>query len=635
MMHHSRQLAVRLLWLGLWLSLVLGLTMYWFAHTSEDVGGKSNFTPAGKLAQLVSMGEVLQQAMASDPSPATESRHSLDCSPREMSILRIRMMFKLQMDEAKVNEVIRRIESNAHAPQGCALWVANLGILVDAISTATTSASPIPLAKTLGEALTERVSWTARVPCLYFMKDKGLGLAYGNPLKCMDDKDSFANQENAIAKGIRSAVNWSKKLMVNSNTSALSSVSPQDFVLTLDNPTQSVLDTWGKCLAQKSCSRSVPIPDLKHVSVVVLDSDSGDVLATLCWSGPCERHKELGNLAALLIETPPASTIKMLHSMALAQSGRVDTLMLQRQIKTSGQIGAVKHNEWWEKQAICDGKSGDCSHISQVKALAEKFSLGVDCKLTDLQCGRQGLVTQSESPKFSGFVGKIKISNSSAKSSEMMDWNSYDQIRQHKKIAPKTKIYLNTLLAVQSVIGAGDTRSSALGIASMASQMARLSAGKGVIAPTLIRPLGSAGGAKPPSAADRDAAITVLGGMRKVVEPAEPGWVGAGTVSAAFERNFKGSCVGDCGIWAKTGTVGIADKGFAGVTLVATVIDIPQLYRWRYQEDSSPQGRKLALGVVVYPQVTGSSVNIASEFAMQLATDLSAQRKQNDGDSKR
>ena len=85
--------------------------------------------------------------------------------------------------------------------------------------------------------------------------------------------------------------------------------------------------------------------------------------------------------------------------------------------------------------------------------------------------------------------------------------------------------------------------------------------------------------------------------------------------------------MGDCGIWAKTGTVGIADKGFAGATLVATVIDTPQLYRWRFKEDSSRQGRKLAIGVVVYPQSPGSSVNIASEFVMQLASDFSQKKE--------
>jgi hypothetical protein len=572
------------------------------------------------------MGEVLQQAMSSDASHSMDSTQTLNCTAREMSILRIRMMFKLRLNEAQVNEVISRIGANTQAPRACATWVANLSVLAEALSVASTSGSSTGLAKALGEAVTERVSWTTHAPCLYFIKDKGLGLAYGNPLKCMQDKDSFALQEHPVAAGIRNAANWSKQLMANINESALRNIPQQELVLTLDNLTQNTLDTWGKCLSHMKCSREVPIPALKHVSVVVLDADSGDILATLCWSGPCEKHKELGNLSALLIETPPASTIKMLHSMVLAQSGQIDKLMLQRQIKTSGQNGPMKHNEWWEKSAICDGKSGECTHIPQVKVLAQKLNLGVDCKLSDLQCGRQGLVAESEVPKISGFVGKIKISNTSGKPNAMMDWAAYDQIRQHKKIAPNSKIYLNTLLAVQSVIGAGDTRTSALGIANMASQISRIASGKALIAPTLIKPLNGAIKGEAPTRAEQDAAVTVLGGMRKVVEPAEPGWAGAGTLSGAFERNFKSSCTGDCGIWAKTGTVGIADKGFAGATLVAAVIDMSQLYRWKYKEDPSFQARKLAIGVVVHPQSPENSFNIASEIAMQLAADLSVKR---------
>jgi hypothetical protein len=635
MTHFSRQLALRLIWLSIWLLLTLGWTIYWFTHTPYEVGGKNNFTPAGKLTQLVTMGQVLQEALAFEDVSPVDAKFVLDCDQRDRSILQIRMMQNLRIDHVQVKKILNRIESNAQTPRACTVWVANIGILADALSIQNTLRPPKPLAKTLGEALTERVSWTTRAPCLYFNRGKSLGLAYGTPLKCTRGSDQLVSHDYQIATGIRNAVHWSKGLMANGEAPSLRKIAPEDMVLTLDNTTQNVLDIWGKCLTHQTCSRSIAIPALKHVSIVVLDSDSGDILATLCWSGPCEKHKELGNLGALLIETPPASTIKMLHALALADSGNVDPLMLQRQIKTSGQIGAAKHNEWWEKQAICDGKSGDCLHIARVKALAQKFALGTDCELNDLQCGRQTLVEHAESPAFSGFVGKIKISNSFSKSNEMMDWHSYDQIRQHKQIAPKSKIYVNTLLAVQSVIGAGDSRSSALGIANMASQIARLSNGQGAIKPALIRPVNNASSGVLPSPSERRAAATVLGGMRKVLEPTETGWVGAGTVSAAFERNFKGPCVGDCGVWAKTGTVGVADKGFAGVTLVATVINVPQLHRWRYKVEAAPQGRKLALGVVVYPQSSSGSVNIASEIAMQLAADLSTQGKPNERDNRR
>jgi len=101
--------------------------------------------------------------------------------------------------------------------------------------------------------------------------------------------------------------------------------------------------------------------------------------------------------------------------------------------------------------------------------------------------------------------------------------------------------------------------------------------------------------------------------------------VGAGTVAAAFERNFKRPCSDECGVWAKTGTVGSADKGFAGVTLVAGIIDMQKLHTWRYHSASTSTPQRIAFGIVVYPQTAGTGINIASEFAMQLAADLTKQ----------
>jgi hypothetical protein len=315
----------------------------------------------------------------------------------------------------------------------------------------------------------------------------------------------------------------------------------------------------------------------------------------------------------------------MLHALVLSENQTVDPLMLQRQIKTSGQVGAGKHNEWWEKQSICDGKAGPCLHPTRVKALAQKWGLGADCDAADLQCGRMGLIKDSKPTVFSGFVGKIKATSAGRDPRSMMDWNTYDQIRQHKRLPPNSNTYLNTILAVQAAIGAGDTRTSALGIAYAASQVSRLSQGLPINRPSLIRPLAEAPVEKPQASNQRAAATTVMAGMRKVLEPAESGWVGAGTVAAAFERNFKRPCSDECGVWAKTGTVGSADKGFAGVTLVAGIIDMQKLHTWRYHSASTSTSQRIAFGIVVYPQTAGTGINIASEFAMQLAADLTKQ----------
>jgi hypothetical protein len=116
-----------------------------------------------------------------------------------------------------------------------------------------------------------------------------------------------------------------------------------------------------------------------------------------------------------------------------------------------------------------------------------------------------------------------------------------------------------------------------------------------------------------------------MGGMRKVLEPAEAGWNGSGTVAGAFQREFKRACSEDCGIWAKTGTVSQQDRGFAGATLFTGIIDLPVLQQWRYKNENKTDGRRIAIGVIVHPKAPGHSVHLASEMAMQLAAELSFQ----------
>jgi hypothetical protein len=119
--------------------------------------------------------------------------------------------------------------------------------------------------------------------------------------------------------------------------------------------------------------------------------------------------------------------------------------------------------------------------------------------------------------------------------------------------------------------------------------------------------------------------MTVMGGMRKVLEPAEAGWSGSGTVAGAFQREFKRACSDDCGIWAKTGTVSHLDVGFAGATLLTGIIDLPRLQQWRYKNDNQSAGRRIAIGVIVHPKAPGHNVHLASEMAMRLASELTFQ----------
>jgi len=141
--------------------------------------------------------------------------------------------------------------------------------------------------------------------------------------------------------------------------------------------------------------------------------------------------------------------------------------------------------------------------------------------------------------------------------------------------------------------------------------------------PVLIRRMDNkVDNAKPPAKQLTSAAKIVLGGMRKVVEPAESGWVGNGTVSDAFRLAFDKPCLGECGVWAKTGTVSFQDQNFAGTTLFTGLVDFNLLNRWRFQEKTLSSS-KIAIGVIVLPLKGTKPSHISSKLALQLIKDIS------------
>ena len=628
MTHHTRELLLRLMWLALWMLTLLATTMLWFGHTADAPDETSVFKPARKIAQLNIMAKALQNAQSPNAPAVNPKPQPIACDARGMSVLKIRVMESFAIGPDQADQLIGRMHDRVDFSQRCTEWVDNMQTLARYQSGSAQPVRAATLAQPFDEALSERVSWTRRLPCLFYNIGARLGLAAGNPVQCFREELVFSTPPRDVHNGMQQAIGLSKSLLANANAATFISLNQRDLLLTLDDKMQPVLDGMSRCLTQPdTCPRSARLPPLKHVSAVIMDAQSGDILATLCWSGPCDKLKAMGHLGALLIETPPASTAKLLHAMVLAQGGSVDGLMLQRQIKTSGQTDALvsKRNEWWEKQAICDTQPGACQHPKLVKTMSEQLGWSTDCRTTDIQCGRMGLLRETDSMIFPGFIGRLKITNPQTKNSTMMDWKDYDLIRQGKKKSPGSASYFNTALAVQSAIGAGDSRTSALGLAHLSGQISRMAQGQPPQRPALIRPLTGGTQGSDPSAAQRTTALTVMGGMRKVLEPAEAGWNGSGTVAGAFQREFKRACSEDCGIWAKTGTVSQQDRGFAGATLFTGIIDLPVLQQWRYKNENKTAGRRIAIGVIVHPKAPGHSVHLASEMAMQLASELSLQ----------
>jgi hypothetical protein len=118
------------------------------------------------------------------------------------------------------------------------------------------------------------------------------------------------------------------------------------------------------------------------------------------------------------------------------------------------------------------------------------------------------------------------------------------------------------------------------------------------------------------------AAQVVLGGMRKVVQPAEIGWKDPGTVANTFQRILGKPCTDDCGVWAKTGTVSQQDPNFAGASLFSGVVDVSKVRAWRSNETLPPTSRQIAIGFISIPAKGVKPTHVASELAVQLIKEL-------------
>ena len=113
--------------------------------------------------------------------------------------------------------------------------------------------------------------------------------------------------------------------------------------------------------------------------------------------------------------------------------------------------------------------------------------------------------------------------------------------------------------------------------------------------------------------------------MRKVVEPAQSGWQGIGTASTAVKVAFGQPCSGNCGLWAKTGTVSKADPFWAGTTLLTALVNTKELEQWTGRSLAILPNRRIALGVIVQPSdsLTASAAgHAASQLGMLLISEL-------------
>ena len=615
MTYYTREFLIRIISLIVIFICLLGAVIFWFNRIEIDNGKYYIFSPAQKIIQINTMASILKEE-----NLKINIENKISCNERGDLILKIRTMESLKLDSIQAKKTLDKINSNLLHKLSCQQWIENIQYFKEVDIRSNFQVE-------IESKLSEKISWTSQIPCLFFKSDGKFGIMMGNSIRCAYHQKIENQYSLKDLESFNQIIKISKSYLNNIPEKQIQKMNDIDHLFTLDGKLQSLMDKWYKCFEYKNCPDSFLYNNARQISIVILDAEKGDILSTLCWSGACEKGqvKNLDQLAGLLVEAPPASTAKLLHAIALAKNDNIDIKMLQRQIKTSGQTDGkvAKRNEWWERQAICDGlNQKSCNQPFLVTEIAKTFKWNSNCNATPINCGRTSLIENTDWLNLSGMLGYIRTSKSSPKPISMMSWSDYDAIRQGKKKSDGSLNYLNTALAVQSVIGAGDNRISALGLANLSFQIYTLSKKRNNRFPFLIRPMDTQEDNSTPPEQLTSAAKIVLGGMRKVVEPAESGWVGNGTVSDSFRITFDKPCLGECGVWAKTGTVSFQDPNFAGTTLFTGLVDFNSLNLWRFQEKKMSSS-KIAIGVIVLPIKGAKPVHISSKLAMQLIKDIS------------
>jgi len=529
-------------------------------------------------------------------------------------------------------------------------------------------------------ASTERVSWEALPPCLMASDAQGSLLALaGSRGRCRAEGLAHRLPESTQALG-----RWVYRRALAAESVDGRAQAPVSLALSVDGQVQGRLEALQSCfvnpqLAHCTQAEAALASRLQHYAVVIMHSASGAILGLHCQGRLCEQSGIEGSepVAALLAQAPPASTAKLFVSMALGAAGSAGSVGfgdpsvrrdLALQIKTSGQLddSVTKRNEWWERSMLCDRRPhragnrtkatvGDptfrqCGVPSESESIATALGFNQECPSG--RCGRVNLGTiRLDLPGFMGSFRPVEpfalrdaksAAKGNAKAGDaFMGWDDYEAIRAGRAKPPPPpadRIYLRTSYAVQSVIGAGDARVSALGLAHLAGQVGSLAAGKNAPMPWLVRRTDSmtdaTGGQAPLTTSPiasrsrvapvprESQAQSVWLGMAKVMQPAEPGWQGSGTAYPALQVVWADKCKAGCSVWGKTGTVGRADKTFTGTTTFAGAWD-PSRIRTElaYPAPETPPAKTglWSVGVIVQPDERAINAPASGHLASRLA----------------
>jgi hypothetical protein len=619
------------------------------------------FVPAVRVERLTAVVQALVSPTASD-SLAADVSFEQSCSPRQVGLLTGRLMAALGLDsvfDARQRLGAAFAAAQEVAPVGCRRFLAEVDLVLRSPGL-TSPQQGLALSSRVSQALTERVSWESVPPCLYVMQEEQFFYLRGPQGYCLKPdgmRPPGLGTQLSLGASVRQLSN-----LVYARLLAPQSVSGQAsdarrFALTLHLGISQQLDLYAECWSANGLcpiELATPLARTEGATVVVLDAQTGDVLGLRCFGAVCnsDRLSEAQPLGAALLEAPPASVAKLFFSLALAELP-VPPKELLFQIKTSGQLDAtvVKRNEWWERTALCDLQSRplgagphSCSVPARALQIAGRFGWNAGCAAGVKDCGRVTLSSGLASlPGFMGLIQPVVVGEGATRAADRtyLNWNDYNRIRASGGITQIGQPYRESSAAVQAVLGAAESRTSALGLASLASGLYRVSRGQSPQEPSLIRfldPHSSALDAReraPITASSQRQqelrslaapARLVRQGMAKVLTPAEQGWLGDGTGHQAFLSSFGRHCPAGCPVEGKTGTVSARDPRFAATTTFTGLVEVNRL---RSLLGVSPGAGMnlppaLAIGVIVFsanpsPSASGHA---ASHLAMRLVRDL-------------
>ena len=482
------------------------------------------------------------------------------------------------------------------------------------------------------------LNWNTEAFCLYAKDSDGVFLLSGHPINC--ENKNFPSSKNVSSRNaLRGNLTPILSLAKNraKTTEAQGSIA-KNLTLTINPLLQELSNNISNC---EKTSNACPLDflkefkDISYATFTIMDAKNGEVLAIGCYGDKCksEANAAIGFLAGANIETPPASTEKLIFSYALGKTKSVPSEQLALQIKTSGQLDGLvtKRNEWWEKQAICDTKSqkmSECSVPISALDFAKNIGWNQNCsQVPNKLCGNSGILSPLGLKAFSPTSARVLVStdnkgiyiNELLLKGPFMGWNDYDFIRQGKGKITSYRALESTSLLVQSVIGAGNNRVTSLGLAMLTSGLYQSSRVGRV---TEAKMFTSENNPKSTIETSQSAAQSVLNGMQKVVTPAEKGWTGDGTANSAFQFVFNRPCESNCPVYAKTGTVSYQDKVFGGTTLFTGLVKAGEMSSAINSTPKSAEDRIYSIGVIVHPNKR-VKIHQASRMGMLLIREIS------------